>query len=227
VTSTVSSTVEITPTPTWQTITITPTITQPPPPPTPPPRVPDINLFLAKQEQEGKALIDKIQSLNQRNNLLRSIAGVEADVVEIPKTLDSFESLQKYLGLIQKLKNKQDPTIVAEPSISIPSTSVSTIYMSGSIPGQYSTSLFTIFLDDEGNPLERRKRQILPSVPNPVLATELVEVGEDFIEDNYESEILSSFIIESVMGTKNNEVLELCDEKTVTETVTVTRTCLP
>ena len=230
-TSTLSSIVEITPTPTWQTITITPTVTQPPPPPspTPTPTVPDINLLLAKQkqEQERKALLEKIQSLNQQNNLLRSIGGVEAEVVEIPKALDSFESLQKYLGQIQNLKKQQDHSIIAEPLIAIPSTSVSTIYLSGSIPGQYSTSLVTISLDDQGNPLERRKRQIFPSVPQPVVATQLVEVGEDFIEDKHEAEIHSSFIVESVMGTKNNEAMDHCDGKTATKTVTVTRSCLP
>ena len=115
--------------------------------------------------------------------------------------------------------------MVAKPLIALPTTSVSTIYMSGSIPGQYFTSLVTILLGNEGNPLERRKRQIFPSEPQPVVATQMVRVGDDLIEDKHQAEILSSFVVESLMGTKNNEVIEQCSEKIVTQTVTMTTGC--
>jgi hypothetical protein len=116
---------------------------------------------MQRQEQERKSLINKLQLLNNnRHEQPRSFGGFKAEVVEIPKTLDSFESLKKYLGNIRKLKQEQLPTIVAEPLISIPTTSISTIYMSGSVPGQYSTSLVIITLDEEGNPLDRRRREL-------------------------------------------------------------------
>jgi hypothetical protein len=187
VTSTLSRTVEITPTPTWQTITITPIVTRPPPFASSSPTVPELNLLLVKQkqEQERKALIDQIQSLKEKKNLFGSFGDFNAEIVETPKELDSFESLQKYLWRIRRMKEKQAPIVVAEPLIAIPTTSVSTIYLSGSIPGLYSTSLITIFVDSEGNPLERRKRQISPSAPQAVVATQLVEIGEDHHETEF------------------------------------------
>ena len=226
VTSTISSTVEITPTPTWQTITITPTVTQAPL--SLAPAVPNINILLAmkRQEQERKSLINKLQlHNNNRHEQPRSFGGFKAEVVEIPKTLDSFESLKKYLGNIRKLKQEQLPTIVAEPLISIPTTSISTIYMSGSVPGQYSTSLITITLDEEGNPLDRRRREVSPSLPQPVIATQLAEVGEDNPINISDVELLSSFGEEDRILGNHREMSAQCSGGKVT--VTKTRTCLP
>eukprot|EP00090_Calanus_glacialis_P001407 TRINITY_DN11001_c0_g1_i1.p1 TRINITY_DN11001_c0_g1~~TRINITY_DN11001_c0_g1_i1.p1 ORF type:complete len:482 (+),score=124.27 TRINITY_DN11001_c0_g1_i1:103-1548(+) len=228
VTSTISSTVEITPTPTWQTITITPTVTQAPL--SLAPAVPNINILLAmkRQEQERKSLINKLQlHNNNRHEQPRSFGGFKAEVVEIPKTLDSFESLKKYLGNIRKLKQEQLPTIVAEPLIAIPTTSISTIYMSGSVPGQYSTSLITITLDEEGNPLDRRRREVSPSLPQPVIATQLAEVGEDNPINISDVELLSSFGEEDRILGNHREMSAQCSGGKVTVTVTKTRTCLP
>jgi len=226
VTSTLSTTVEITPTPTWQFITITPTVTPSSLTSTSPPPE-DINDLLAKKkkEQERQDLIDRIKSLNNpKPEKPRSIGGVKAEVIEIPKVLDSFEPLKKYIQQIRNLKTEETPTIVAEPLKSIPSTSVSTIYISGSVPGEYSTSLITIYLDENGNPVDRRKRQVYPSFPQPVLSTQLVETVGDSLEDQSEVEILSSFV-ETHVDPKSSEALEQCSQKTVT--VTVIKTCLP
>ena len=59
--------------------------------------------------------------------------------------------------------------LVAEPSPTprLPSTTVSTIFMSGSRPGEYSTSLVTLTLNPEP---ARHRRQAEPA---PVLATEI------------------------------------------------------
>ena len=236
VTSTRSSIVEITPTPTWQTITITPTVTQPPPPSPPPPSVLDINQLLASERQEEERLgqrddndrtsqRDDIVSLGHRFDQVGDVRRDKAEVVEIPKALDSFESLKKYLENIQNHDEEELPTIIAEPLVSIQSTSVSTVYLSGSVPGQYSTSLVTIILDKEGDMPGRKKRQILPSVHQPIMATRLPETGsnESFPEDQNELEILSSFGVASDLSGEQSE--GECSNRTVT--VTVTRTCSP
>ena len=133
-TSTVTSTIEITPTPSWQFVTITPTPTESvviPPPET-------VNSLLLRQriEQEKQALMERIQVLQ-----------VPAQVVEIPKTVHNIEALQQYVEDLRRLRNEKTATIRAEPQVAQPSTSVSTIYMSGSKPGEFSTVLSTVTLD--------------------------------------------------------------------------------
>ena len=94
--SLVSTTIEITPTPTWQTIIVTPTATPPPPPPSPPPI--DFQALLRQKEQERLALIAKIKTLQSGSaRPPAAFGGIEAKVVEIPETLESFSSLQHYL----------------------------------------------------------------------------------------------------------------------------------
>jgi len=224
-TSTLSSTVEITPTPTWQTVTITPTATQPPP--TQPP-APDIAQLLAVQsnEHENKIPRSEIQNKNPYHDTLRSVGGVKANVVEIPKALDNVESLKKYLNHIKKLQEEQVSTIQAEPLISLPSTTVSTMYLSGSIPGQYTTSLVTISLNNQENVPNRIKRQIIPSVHEPIKTTVLADPSKSFSEEPHELHILSSFNEEEFYIPEKRKESENCsDKKTVT--VTVTQSCLP
>ena len=94
--SLVSTTIEITPTPTWQTIIVAPTATPPPPPPSPPPI--DFQALLRQKEQERLALIAKIKTLQSASaRPPAAFGGIEAKVVEIPETLESFSSLQHYL----------------------------------------------------------------------------------------------------------------------------------
>merc|ERR1719278_2128308 len=139
--SVVSTTIEITPTPTWQTIIVTPTATPPPPPPSPPPI--DFQALLLKKEQERLALIAKIKSLQSGpSRPPAAFGGIQAEVVEIPEKLESFSSLQHYLEQVRQKKeqgggNPVAAPLVAEPSPTprLPSTTVSTIFMSGSKPG--------------------------------------------------------------------------------------------
>jgi len=176
--SVVSTTIEITPTPTWQTIIVTPTATPPPPPPSPPPI--DFQALLLKKEQERLALISKIKSLQSGSSRPpAAFGGIQAEVVEIPEKLESFSSLQHYLEQVREKKEQQvggNPVaapLVAElepsPTPKLPSTTVSTIFMSGSKPGEYSTSLVTLTLNPEP---ARHRRQAEPA---PVLATEIPE----------------------------------------------------
>ena len=74
----------------------------------------------------------------------------------------------------QKKEQGENPVaapLVAKPEPSptpkLPSTTVSTIFMSGSRPGEYSTSLVTLTLNPEP---ARHRRQAEPA---PVLATEI------------------------------------------------------
>ena len=224
-TSTLSRVVEITPTPTWQTITITPAVTLPPPPPAPP--VPDISLLLARQRQEQ----DRNLFLEQlhRQEQPRSFGGFKAHVIELPQPDNGFESVKKYLENIRRLELEQHPKIVAEPHIALPSTSISTVYLSGSVPGQYSTSLVTLNLDENGNPLVRRRRNTSPSLLQPVVATRLAKVEEINIVNHSEVNLVGSFVGESVPVPGVDRIVagELCTGQILTVTVTVTRTYLP
>jgi len=226
VTSTLSRTIQITPTPSWQTMTISPTATQTNLPTTTP-SVANINYLLAKQrkEKERQALIDRIKTVeNQKSENLRSIGEVRV----IPKAFDSLESLQGYFEKNQ-LKKEEPVSIFSKLFPAIPTTSVSTMYISGSIPGEYSTSLVTITLDAEGQQLDRSKRQVSHSSPQPLVATLLPEVGGDNLEDLSDEEILSSFRVDTGIDAKPSEASDQCNDKTVTVTVTVTltRTCSP
>ena len=149
VTSTVeemlTSTVEITPTPYWEYVTVTPSATETETVVTPPPETVN-NLFLRQRiEQEKAALMERIQALAQASPVL---PGVPAEVVEIPKTLHNVEALQQYVEDLRRLRSQKTATISAEPRIAQPSTSVSTIFMSGTKPGEFSTSLVTLTLED-------------------------------------------------------------------------------
>jgi len=192
VTSTMSSVLEITPSPIWETVTVTPTVTLPPPTskPTTPPPVPIIKPS-PRDRFTGYA-----------DDQFRSSGGVRAEVLEIPRALDNFETLQNYLAHLRKLKAEEHEVqqIVAQPLIApeepievttqVPTTSLSTIYMSGSVPGQYSSSVITVHLG--GDSPQRIKRDIAPSSPLPVLSTNKpdllgvfnpISIDSSFMED--------------------------------------------
>merc|ERR1719400_531965 len=209
--SLVSTTIEITPTPTWQTIIVTPTTTPPPPPPSPPPI--DFQALLQQKEQERLALIAKIKSLQSGSGRLpAAFGGVKAEVVEIPEKLESFTSLQHYLEQKEQAGNPVASPLVAEqplelaPTPKLPSTSVSTIFMSGSRPGEYSTSLVTLTLNPE--PVRHRRH----AEAAPVLATEIPQ-------PLFEVELESSFV-------PSRSVCESATTVTVTVTAPPSQ-CLP
>ena len=143
VTTVVSSTLEITPAPSWQFVTITPTPTLAESVVIPPPATVNSLLLLQRIEQEKQALMERIQVLGP--------PPVPAQVVEIPKTVHNIEALQQYVEDLRRLRSEQTATIRADPrelqEPQEPSTSVSTIYMSGSRPGEFSTVLSTVTLD--------------------------------------------------------------------------------
>jgi len=209
--SLVSTTIEITPTPTWQTIIVTPTTTPPPPPP----QI-DFQAILQQKEQERLALIAKIKNLQSGSaRPPAAFGGIQAEVVEIPEKLESFTSLQQYLEQVRQQKQQGGSPVaaplVAEPELSptpqLPSTTVSTIFMSGSRPGEYSTSLITLTLNPEP---ARHRRQAEPA---PVFATAGIP------EPLFEVELEGSFVPSP----------SLCSP-TTTVTVTVTSPpsrCLP
>jgi len=211
--SLVSTTIEITPTPTWQTIIVTPTATAPPPPPSPPQI--DFQVLLQQKEQERLALIAKIKSLQSASSRPpAAFGGIQAEVVEIPEKLESFTSLQHYLEQVREKKEQGGNPVAAplvakpEPSTTpqLPSTTVSTIFMSGSRPGEYSTSLVTITLNPEP---ARHRRQAEPA---PVLATEIPE-------PLFQVELEGSFV-------PSPSVCESATTVTVTVTAPPTQ-CLP
>jgi len=209
-----------------------------------------MGLDIQRSDQEDKIIRNKVQNINQYYQQVESLGGVKANVVEIPKTLNSVESLKKYLNHIKKLQGQQlqtiraeplvaepllaepllaDPLVaeplVAEPLVALPSTSVSTMYLSGSIPGQYTTSLVTISLNNQHNENSRVKRQIKPSAHQPIMATIQVEPEDSFSEQKQGLRILSSFNEEFTFIDGKSEASEQCSDKTVT--VTVTKPCLP
>ena len=156
VTSTMSSTTVITPTPTWTYFTITQTQSQ-----IPEPQVVDTVNNLYQQsvlDEEQRLLMERLRSLTQPTPVIPDLANVtpvRAEVVEIPRALNNIEALQKYVEGIRQLKKQQTETVVAEPV----TETVSTVYMSGSKPGEFTTSLITISVES------RRKRDIQPSSP--------------------------------------------------------------
>jgi len=196
-TSTLSSTIEITPTPTWHTVTITPTITQPPHTHT--------TLDIQRSDQEDKIIRNKGQQLQT----IRAEPLVAEPLLAEPLLADPLVA---------------EP-LVAEPLVALPSTSVSTMYLSGSIPGQYTTSLVTISLNNQDNENSRVKRQIKPSAHQPIMATIQVEPEDSFSEQKQGLRILSSFNEEFTFIDGKSEASEQCSDKTVT--VTVTKPCLP
>ena len=194
--SILSTTIEITPTPTWQTITITST-------PTPP--MVDLSAQLAQKEREKLDLMARLKSLQKS---ARGFGGVRAEVVEIPNQLDSFSALQQYLQKVREVQAASTQTIVAAPLVadpptpSIPSTTVSTIFLSESVPGEYRTSLTTLTLQ----PQARHKRELHSNL----LVTGIPELRiEDFGQNDLDLE--SSFA-------------SFCREEYSTVTHTVTKT---
>ena len=118
-------------------------------------------------------------------------------MVEIPRTLNNVEALQKYMEEIRKLKKASEKTIVAEPLVSPPTTpsgpitTVSTVYMSGSRPGEYSTSLVTVTLGIEDKPSEavsRHRRHIQPDRPEPVQMSIMIN-SSDYSDTHLDSSI--------------------------------------
>ena len=136
VTTVVSSTVEITPSPSWEFVTITPTPTVTESEVIPPPQTVNSLLLRQRIEQEKLALMERIQVLGQ--------PGVPAQVVEIPKNVHNIEALQQYVEELRRLRSEKTATIRAEPQSDQATTTVSTIYMSGSRPGEFSTLLTTL-----------------------------------------------------------------------------------
>ena len=61
---------------------------------------------------------------------------------------------------LRRLREEKTATISAEPLVSQPSTSVSTIFMSGTRPGEFSTSLVTVTLGER----VRREASLAPGL---------------------------------------------------------------
>ena len=76
---------------------------------------------------------------------------------------------------IRQLKKQQTETVVAEPV----TETVSTVYMSGSKPGEFTTSLITISVES------RRKREIQPSSPALVQMSAVYHGDSSDNDDKY------------------------------------------
>ena len=128
--------------------------------------------------------MQRIRALSNPTPVLPSSTGaaVRAEVVEIPrKGLNTANALQKYVEEIRRLKSESTQSIRAEPLVSLPQgpiTTVSTVFMSGSSPGEFSTSLVTITLN---SPEARVRRHIRPSEPEPVMFSARPETSEQEI----------------------------------------------
>ena len=121
------------------------------------------------------------------------------EVPELPRSIDvrekilkagldpvtRFDSFEEYLKRIRALGRG-----VTE---SIQGTSVSTVFISGSVPGQFSTSLITVSELNETSTLERRKRQILPNPTIKIVHTKVQEEPNGSFDYIQETEILGSF----------------------------------
>jgi hypothetical protein len=189
-TSLVSTTMEITPTPTWQTIIVTPTAPPPTPAPTPapidvhsllqqkvaPPSVPDTRCCRPGAGAYRPDSEDPVPAGDRRPagwGILRRHPGPgrgdpgRAGYLPLaaavpgagrhpaPRQVSPQVRRQKEEGPVAQ------PLVALEPSTpALPSTSVSTVFMSGARPGEYSTSLVTITL---GTDRVRRAATELPS----------------------------------------------------------------
>merc|ERR1711892_756130 len=202
VTSVISSTVEITPTPTWQTFTLTKTAS-------PPTSIPNINLIPAQQWQD--------QEKNKQINKLKYLNKLQA---ERPR---KFENFQEYLQNILALDGGETIPHNSDSSRTSPSPSISTVYMSGSVPGQFSTLLVTPSTEEEDQTINRRKRQISPSTSVPVVATQLPRISDDLLEYLSAVEIISSFRPDLAIAGDSED----CVDHTVTVIVTPAGTCSP
>ena len=171
-TSTHASTVTITPTPTWTYLTLTQTPVTPPAPVT----TPAVITSAPTIDHQQLALMERIRQLQSPS------PAISAEVVEIPRALNNVQALQQYVSEMRKLK--QESSIRAEPLVdtsSGPSTTVSTVFMSGSQPGQYSTSLVTLTLNN------RYKRQVILA-PTPSLTVEMSSSNYQHFSNSIELE---------------------------------------
>lgn len=155
ITTTLSSSIEISPTPTWSVVTVTPSSSSVLPSASPP--QPNL-LFQRTAEHEKLALLARLSSLTggQATPALPDLPAVQAEVVEISPPAPAFLSLQDYLGTVEGASAAELP--VAAPLVALRPT-VSTVFLSGSVPGEYSTSLVTL------EP-SRARRAALPPVTN-------------------------------------------------------------
>ena len=191
--SVLSTTMEITPTPTWQTITVTPTVTVPPTPPPPPPvdfqallqqkvdTCPILTIPITGGRATGPAGPPTESSRwGEASYLLWWHPGrgcgdsQEAGHLHLAAAVPGegrgggWLSIQALLQVRQQKAQGEGPTILAQPLVQeppslLPSTTVSTIFISGSRPGEYSTSLVTLSLTPE-TARHRREASSLPSV---------------------------------------------------------------
>ena len=218
VTSVLSSTIQITPTPSYITLTVTPTVTQP----STVPVISKINDLLAKQrqEQERKNLLNKIRSMNglrleEPRSVGRALAKTEA--------IGTFESFQAYLQNILQFQPEENLSNFPKTYKSIPTASISTVYISGSVPGQFSTSVITINPYEDVQPSTRKKRDISPSPPVPIVATQFQEIRDEDTENAREMFIVSP----SRMDLGIDDGSDVLDYNTVTVTITVSGACSP
>jgi len=207
--TTLSSTVTVTPTPSWSyyTVTHTPTV---------------------RNEIRPRPK-DKIP-----------FGGHRAEVVEIPESLDSFKSLTDILIKIKAKLGAPLPTLVPVESKTTelkpvgPTTSVMTIFLSGSKPGEFTTSLRTITLGAPGD--ARHKREALdlvvhPSPVQPIHHTQLLELEDFFLYTeqlndamNLESSMTSLLPKEQLIHSDVTGKSAYLDRRASTVTVTVTVT---
>jgi len=145
------------------------------------------------------------------------------EVPELPRSIDvrekilkagldpvtRFDSFEEYLKRIRALGRG-----VTE---SIQGTSVSTVFISGSVPGQFSTSLITVSELNETSTLERRKRQILPNPTIKIVHTKVQEEPNGSFDYIQETEILGSFSPVDFKGKKVKDS-DACTIATVTVT---------
>ena len=237
VTSVISRTVEITPTPTWQTLTITTTVLQPPAPPQfPAPLNPPTPHQPPVPDQPPAPQQPSFQIISHNDDILTKKA-LETDLLPKPvpieqprrlsqvndnlKSLGSFESFQAYLKNIQALERGDPVSYYSEGPKATPTSSISTLYISGSVPGQFSTVLITTNPYEDSNQVSRARREISPSRPEPLPRTEIPRSSDDIHTELHNTEIISSF-------TPDKEVAgEDCSGGRVTITVTKTGSCQP
>ncbi|XP_023323565.1 uncharacterized protein LOC111697705 [Eurytemora carolleeae] len=136
--------------------------------------------------------------------------GIRAKVIEVPETLDKFIPLQEVLLKLKEQKKAESQSTTDAG----PTTSIMTVFLSGSKPGEFTTSLRTVTLTPE-----RQKREINPSQPTHLPQIPITQMGilEDVDNDQIDSELdLQGSILNS--DCLNRVTVTV----TVTESVTVT-----
>jgi len=171
--STEVRTIEVTPTPTWQTITVTPTVVSTSLPPAAPPGIPNFpsqNILLEQLQaqlgsqintQDLSPILQQALLLSQqeqkskpsRSNSI-NIGGIQPSPFSAPREEQIIR------------ETELDSSLLSLPSseylVTQPTTSLSTIYKSGSVPGQFFSSVITVTLggqDASSNPNKRVKRE--------------------------------------------------------------------